>query len=252
MWAAGGWAEPRRFPPARPAGGETRPGPGWPSPRPYFNPLAPRGTRPDACTHHRRPASFQPTRPAGGETPARRSRSAGSVYFNPLAPRGARHVPFRLRVALKLISTHSPRGGRDDQDGRRGGAADDISTHSPRVGRDGIEANVPTPWHKFQPTRPAWGETGRPPHWQSPERYFNPLAPRGARPWKPPQCGCLLRFQSTRPAWGETQILSANNTPIIISIHSPRGGRDAAHHHGPHHAAAISTHSPRVGRDRHS
>ena len=79
-----------------------------------------------------------------------------------------------------------------------------ISIHSPRAGRD-----------KRRPRNTA----GR--------KYFNPLAPCGARlAWIDEQINASL-FQSTRPVWGETVgLVSLRALQKIISIHSPRAGRD--------------------------
>ena len=123
--------------------------------------------------------------------------------------------------------------------------------------------------------------------------YFNPLSPHGERPlqrWPPPappkfqstlpawgetprQPWRRVRdlFQSTLPAWGETHELDDSNINIIISIHSPRMGRDQMRKKRkpeitsfqstlpawgetalapvPARAGKISIHSPRMGRD---
>ena len=101
--------------------------------------------------------------------------------------------------------------------------------------------------------------------------HFNPLAPRGARPTTRLGLPSLRIFQSTRPAWGETVVIVYIRVFLVISIHSPRVGRD---HFDLFNMAAniefqstrpawgetclscqlsarviISIHSPRVGRD---
>ena len=124
-----------------------------------------------------------------------------------------------------------------------------ISIHSPRAGRDTTAAIS-----------------------KEAIRYFNPLAPCGAR------LGDALNdlldklFQSTRPVRGETQGAIQALGPVIISIHSPRAGRDLRPGAAPcplwnfnplapcgaRHALrqrqiivhCISIHSPRAGRDQ--
>ena len=101
---------------------------------------------------------------------------------------------------------------------------------------------------------------------------FNPLSPHGERPtrWITRGEGC--RFQSTLPAWGETQGRQDALPSSVISIHSPRMGRDFVNsaiiillsnfnplsphgerqEMGGNHTASIgriSIHSPRMGRD---
>ena len=60
----------------------------------------------------------------------------------------------------------------------------------------------------------------------------------------------ITLFQSTLPAWGETHSLRPSAARQIISIHSPRMGRDE---YGPEldGPSPISIHSPRMGRDQH-
>ena len=80
-----------------------------------------------------------------------------------------------------------------------------ISIHSPRSGRD-IDSM----------------------HFRSRPENFNPLAPCGARPAANTAHKLYRAFQSTRPVRGETSNGYANMPDIIISIHSPRAGRDAS------------------------
>ena len=56
-----------------------------------------------------------------------------------------------------------------------------------------------------------------------------------------------LEFQSTLPAWGETQGFAGADARLI-SIHSPRMGRDAQRP-AEQVRPKISIHSPRMGRD---
>ena len=123
-----------------------------------------------------------------------------------------------------------------------------ISIHSPRMGRDR--------------TLPA-ARTGR--------TDFNPLSPHGERLPRAENPSPSPQFQSTLPAWGETRPPAATGRFGLISIHSPRMGRDrpcpaVRPRHGyfnplsPHgerrvselvhkEADYISIHSPRMGRD---
>ena len=57
------------------------------------------------------------------------------------------------------------------------------------------------------------------------------------------------KFQSTLPAWGETGAAPDLIAAVIISIHSPRMGRDNMAAHRIFRLPEISIHSPRMGRD---
>ena len=78
----------------------------------------------------------------------------------------------------------------------------------------------------FQSTLPAWGETQK---W-------------GGRKSE-------SEFQSTLPAWGETHFPAGGTQGIVISIHSPRMGRDPIFRPPILSHFVISIHSPRMGRD---
>ena len=81
-------------------------------------------------------------------------------------------------------------------------------------------------------------------------RNFNPLAPHGARLESERMSDQRRPFQSTRPARGETTLTNNSALPYIISIHSPRTGRDARTRRDRTRRPAISIHSPRTGRDQ--
>ena len=139
------------------------------------------------------------------------------------------------------------------------------------MGRDNSSRlNSPTPT-KFQSTLPAWGETW-PTAWvRPPAKDFNPLSPHGERLLKGVKATKIKKFQSTLPAWGETIRRICTGGLTIISIHSPRMGRDtptwgwefirenfnplSPHGERPNCGAKmdgegdISIHSPRMGRD---
>ena len=99
---------------------------------------------------------------------------------------------------------------------------------------------------------------------------FNPLSPHGERLQLWLDTYITPRFQSTLPAWGETESLCQLDLCKVISIHSPRMGRDCCggcghggekyfnplSPHGERPRACecrsfpdISIHSPRMGRD---
>ena len=101
------------------------------------------------------------------------------------------------------ISIHSPRMGRDRTlPAARTGRTDfnPLSPHGERLPR----AENPSPSPQFQSTLPAWGET----------------YPQGAERKE------HRKFQSTLPAWGETRGAHDPAETAVISIHSPRMGRD--------------------------
>ena len=103
------------------------------------------------------------------------------------------------------ISLHSPRAGRDCRY-PNAPLITQISIHSPRMGRDRlVNAPIVSP-SLFQSTLPAWGETGT----------FAGMVMD------------VLQFQSTLPAWGETILSVTTPSFRVISIHSPRMGRDHA------------------------
>ena len=110
------------------------------------------------------------------------------------------------RTAEQFISIHSPRMGRDAYQYRIRPKELAISIHSPRMGRDSLSSSRALHTGIFQSTLPAWGETRA-------EMAVSLYA----------------GFQSTLPAWGETRPPVASPELFhIISIHSPRMGRDAS------------------------
>ena len=148
-----------------------------------------------------------------------------------------------------LISIHSPRMGRDLRRSIRALSSSQISIHSPRMGRDRRKATRRLPLSLFQSTLPAWGETTPSTAPVSP-RDFNPLSPHGERRWTNGTPSATGSFQSTLPAWGETLIvLVVDPSPAVISIHSPRMGRDQLPRLQRIAFDNISIHSPRMGRD---
>ena len=92
---------------------------------------------------------------------------------------------------------------------------------------------------------------GETPSWSclfSPKGHFNPLAPCGARQAISAQLVLDGLFQSTRPVRGETPGVKIRRLADLISIHSPRAGRDRVQGKDVR-MNAISIHSPRAGRD---
>ena len=157
---------------------------GCPSPSTnHFNPLPPRGGRPDAAR--------------GG---------SGLRYFNPLPPRGGRlGDTVKQTGAVGNFNPLPPRGGRQRQREREE-AESAISIHSLRVEGDASTASIASKTPGFQSTPSAWRETigcGQQDCRPYPisihslrvegdcaahqkrhgRRYFNPLPPRGGRPW---------------------------------------------------------------------
>ncbi len=144
-----------------------------------FNSHAPRGARHSIREFARMQGIFQLTRPARGAT------SATSGGY---------------RIAL--ISTHTPREGRDAITIE---VASDmyISTHTPREGRDLYRVQVGA----FRDN-------------------FNSHAPRGARRQALRVSPSTQKFQLTRPARGATIKSIGNRGNLFISTHTPREGRD--------------------------
>ena len=166
-----------------------------------FNPLSPHGERLMLSRCLRRKGLFQSTLPAWGETATLGSCSGRGRDFNPLSPHGERPDP-ACRDCPARISIHSPRMGRDDAV-KMLAAQGFISIHSPRMGRDA-----------------GAGKTG------GGAGDFNPLSPHGERLAVQIVLHHRRQFQSTLPAWGETQNGRGFPRPLLISIHSPRMGRD--------------------------
>ncbi len=169
---------------------------------------------------------FQSTLPVWGETVWPAAFKVCWRNFNPLSPCGER------------LLVHCQEAG---------GAS--ISIHSPRVGRDLHTAHYYINNALFQSTLPVWGETkpyiitGGKNYDFNPlspcgERrngivipslitYFNPLSPCGERQQREGFIqGLSADFNPLSPC-GERPLKPYENKPFeIISIHSPRVGRD--------------------------
>ena len=193
----------------------------------------------------------------------------GRGDFNPLSPHGERHKPLSRRWRTRAISIHSPRMGRDLavsrwEHGQR------ISIHSPRMGRDLYQPGQRDGRSDFNPLSPhgerhqcRWSDRKginfnplsphgeRRPFRRPPPRRadFNPLSPHGERlAGAPESCGSV-KFQSTLPAWGETIGQRFGRLLVLISIHSPRMGRDWSRspcNLRPRHFNPLSPHGERL------
>jgi len=81
---------------------------------------------------------------------------------------------------------------------------------------------------RFQSTLPARGATTNHSGSDEPKGSFNPRSPRGERLGELKEEEYEGRFQSTLPARGATGRLCHRFCPVVVSIHAPRAGSDAA------------------------
>ena len=77
---------------------------------------------------------------------------------------------------------------------------------------------------------------------------FNPLSPHGERPTLPPIFSTKFAFQSTLPAWGETEARAAVEGSLKFQSTLPAWG-ETGRRFASWITAIISIHSPRMGRD---
>ena len=168
-----------------------------------FNPLSPCGERPPEVILIFDAELFQPTLPVWGET------------------------IFNLNVLEAcVISTHSPRVGRDPiQSSHQKQSSCHFNPLSP-CGERLAQARPSVAIERFQPTLPVWGET----IWIY-KRYkcymISTHSPRvGRDPCLNVKNGTPGRFQPTLPVWGETLLFAPSSFFAKISTHSPRVGRD--------------------------
>ena len=167
-----------------------------------FNPLPPRGGRPDIDVSLSVTTIFQSTPSAWRETSRSCLSSKFQRYFNPLPPRGGRRGVTHLNYLFNDISIHSL---RVEGDYKRFNYKNKhtISIHSLRVEGDRQTVIIIINNDLFQSTPSAWRETMNADTYKScgkisihslrvegdrlPEieeqgqRYFNPLPPRGGR-----------------------------------------------------------------------
>ena len=135
-------------------------------------------------------------------------------------------MPGVSKVSTISISIHAPREGCDPRH-LLVVLAHIISIHAPR---EGCDAALSTSCHR--------------------SIDFNPRTPRGVRHPCPSSCSGSNIFQSTHPARGATgQCQHGGAGTIVISIHAPREGCDAANVEEHIRIVRISIHAPREGCD---
>ena len=120
----------------------------------YFNPLSPCGERLRIFCRIIYNYNFNPLSPCG-ERQYSIMQDENVGYFNPLSPCGERPHEDLDGGSLHLISTHSPRVGRDIKC-KILHLHLSISTHSPRVGRDGAIGPF-APWEVISTHSPRVG-----------------------------------------------------------------------------------------------
>ena len=178
----------------------------------------------------------------------RRARNkAEQIDFNPLSPHGERPGSSSSRVMPSTFQSTLPAWGETKND-------------LPAVFHRKFQSTLPA-WGEtppdtkvlmlgvFQSTLPAWGETGDRCTGCPFLRYFNPLSPHGERPARHGHTHRrTVHFNPLSPHGERRQGFARRARARLISIHSPRMGRDE---YGGMSAAdiEISIHSPRMGRD---
>ena len=150
-------------------------------------------------------------------------------------------------TAQFCISIHSPRMGRDSP-GHPRRICGGISIHSPRMGRDLVYCKYTASMANFNPLSPH-GERLRARFGQGVGVYFNPLSPHGERLLNAVHQLSLSVISIHSPRMGRDAPPPPSRSSATISIHSPRMGRDQSCRQSGY-AEAISIHSPRMGRDR--
>ena len=189
---------------------------------------------------------FQSTLPAWGETQARdRCQAWDAISIH--SPRMGRDETISsISPSGWDFNPLSPHGERPDMASVAATAA--ISIHSPRMGRDAALRRYSLHAVTFQSTLPAWGETDELKAAQEELKDFNPLSPHGERPTQACDTRNTIQFQSTLPAWGETTAILKPHAVTPFQSTLPAWGETGA---APDLLAAviISIHSPRMGRD---
>ena len=150
-----------------------------------------------------------------------------ATHFNPPSPWGEGRHRNGTPGGSPGISIHPPREGRDFFifAGRLSQIV--ISIHPPRKGRDSASGLGPDQTIHFNPPSPQ-GE-GLQREWANAVivgRFQSTLPARGGTCGTPGFEGVFAKFQSTLPVWGGTLAMQARCPAGLISIHSPRGGRD--------------------------
>ena len=211
---------------------------------------------------------FQSTRPAWGATRKEVQNSHICIFQSTRPAWGATSCIDAL-ACPPSISIHTPRVGRDQTLRSNVTATRHFNPHAPRGARPDATIQCDS-YTAFQSTRPAWGATIG--DWESYNYYmisihtprvgrdaaagaekqsslnFNPHAPRGARLFDPPHLMHAGPFQSTRPAWGATDTEAITRRMALISIHTPRVGRDRLGRLAEKPQAHFNPHAPRGAR----
>ena len=189
------------FNPLPPRGGRPE-GRAFARPSVYFNPLPPRGGRRSPSTRTKTTSAFQSTPSSRRETRGIRSAPPSPSDFNPLPPRGGRPGQLRRRGCAHDFNPLPPRGGRlvftvGDN------ALPDISIHSLLAEGDSV-------------TLPSLVRLP----------YFNPLPPRGGRHRQTMSRLSATIFQSTPSSRRETWWITLSSRPKAnFNPLPPRGGR---------------------------
>ena len=171
---------------------------------------------------------FQSTPPARGGATADSSSLLGMVVVFQSTPpaRGATILYLVLRSVHAAISIHAPREGGDRPSVNPQCIAVTISIHAPARGATASGSTQGATSTTFQSTPPARGATALYRQAQRQHFDFNPRPPRGGRPYSPVR----------------------EPRPLVISIHAPRVGGDAAAFAPAMSAANFNPRPPRGGR----
>ncbi len=187
---------------------------------------APRGGRDGSAAPTRTSSSGFNSRAPWGARPAPKSRAAWHSRFNSRAPWGARRDLRREGERRGGVSIHAPRGGRDLLPDVAV-LLEPVSIHAPRGGRDSSVSFPSGAKVEFQFTRPVGGATRGASSRATTTTRFNSRAPWGARRSSPSAIPNSVEFQFTRPVGGATWAWGGFSAIREVSIHAPRGGRDA-------------------------
>ena len=152
-----------------------------------------------------------------------------------------------IRELEDIFQSTLPAWG-ETKPGKLHGAEESISIHSPRMGRDRTIRRIIRPGKNFNPLSPH-GERRDVGLAIELMVDFNPLSPHGERHATTESKMTLLQFQSTLPAWGETRSSVKVGLPYSdFNPLSPHGERRRSRCCRPC-SQLISIHSPRMGRD---
>ena len=216
---------------------------------PFLSTLPARGATIRTASPFRWMTYFYPRSPRGERQLFRARRGAGGSDFYPRSPRGERPFnPPETRSNFIFLSTLPARGATSGISAPE--RCRTISIHAPREGSDEelvsglhdavlflstLPARGATPimltssrrMENFYPRSPRGERLGTD---QKPfqQGNFYPRSPRGERQRQPSNSYSDSVFLSTLPARGATLDSIKRYAKIIISIHAPREGSDAA------------------------